>query len=152
MTAQTGRSAAEHTNSNDPFCKIVWINVNYYYLHPSITRTQLHPEISKLCWNALISYFLFLFLTFRTPWETSSSILSGSEAASFLLGSEGGKKKKKISNSLRARKRLKKKFFMDSQSYNKIKEDSKAASEPEWIEEEVSHGFWRSEREIRRAF
>ena len=49
LTAQTGRSAAEHTNSNDPFCKIVWINVNYYYLHPSITRTQLHPEISKLC-------------------------------------------------------------------------------------------------------
>ena len=46
-----------------------------------------------------------------------------------------------ISNSLRTRKRLKKKFFMDSQGYNKIKEDSKAASEPERIEEEVSHGF-----------
>ena len=40
-----------------------------------------------------------------------------------------------------SKKRLKKKFFMDSQSYNKIKEDSKAASEPERIEEEVSHGF-----------
>ena len=53
------------------------------------------------------------------------------------LQNQGGKK---ISNSLRARKRLKKKFFMDSQSYNKIKEDSKAASEPERIEEEVSHG------------
>ena len=23
LTAQTGRSAAKHTNSNDPFCKIV---------------------------------------------------------------------------------------------------------------------------------
>ena len=23
LTAQTGRSAAQHTNSNDPFCKIV---------------------------------------------------------------------------------------------------------------------------------
>ena len=40
-----------------------------------------------------------------------------------------------------SQKRLKKKFFMDSQSYNKIKEDSKAASEPKRIEEEVSHGF-----------
>ena len=46
-----------------------------------------------------------------------------------------------ISNSLRTRKRLKKKFFMNSQGYNEIKEDSKAASEPERIEEEVSHGF-----------
>ena len=46
-----------------------------------------------------------------------------------------------ISNSLRTRKRLKKKFFMDSQGYNKIKEDSKAASEPERTEEEVPHGL-----------
>ena len=33
--------------------------------------------------------------------------------SSFLLGSEGWKKKKKISNGLRGRKRLKNKFFMD---------------------------------------
>ena len=46
-----------------------------------------------------------------------------------------------ISNSLRARKRLKKKFFMDSQGFNEIKEDSKASSEPERTEEEVSHGL-----------
>ena len=35
-----------------------------------------------------------------------------------------------ISNSLRTRKRLKKKFFMDSQGFNEIKEDSKAVLDP----------------------
>ena len=47
---------------------------------------------------------------------------------------------KKISNSLRSIKRLNKKFFIDSEGYNEIKEDSKASSEAERTEE-VSHGF-----------
>ena len=48
---------------------------------------------------------------------------------------------KKISNSLRSIKRLNKKFFIDSEGYNEIKEDSKASSEPERTEEEVPHGL-----------
>ena len=48
---------------------------------------------------------------------------------------------KKISNSLRSIKRLNKKFFIDSEGYNEIKEDSKASSEAERTEEEVSHEF-----------
>ena len=48
---------------------------------------------------------------------------------------------KKISNSLRSIKRLNKKFFIDSEGYNEIKEDSKASSEAERTEEEVSHGL-----------
>ena len=48
---------------------------------------------------------------------------------------------KKISNSLRSIKRLNKKFFIDSEGYNEIKEDSKASSEAERTEEGVSNGF-----------
>ena len=48
---------------------------------------------------------------------------------------------KKISNSRISRKRLNKKFFIDSEGYNEIKEDSKASSEAERTEEEVSNGF-----------
>ena len=48
---------------------------------------------------------------------------------------------KKISNSLRSIKRLNKKFFIDSEGYNEIKDDSKASSEAEITEEKVSHGF-----------
>ena len=40
---------------------------------------------------------------------------------------------------------------MDSQSYNKIKEDSKAASEPERIEEEVSHGVLKVRKRNKKS-